>query len=133
MRRRQYERAIQTCRIATAVMFAMGGAGIIICARLQLDGVSMTVSSCLLIVAIVVFVLLVLEQLIAAILATFQGRFSVASLMVLTVVAAIFFAFYRKSPALSVFVLCIVGFIVAMSLETRRLKPDESSDDNIEV
>ena len=120
MANQPYQRAVHVSRIATAFLFAAGGAGLIVCASLRIRGMPIYASLGLLAVGAVVFALLVLEQL-AAVWFTCRGRFSMAGLMLVTAAASIFFAVFRNSTTLAIALLCVGLTIAAACLESRRI------------
>jgi hypothetical protein len=83
MNRQRYERAIQFLGVAAAVVFAVGGAGIVVDANLHIE-----TGACVFLVTILVsaflLALLILEQLASVWFTTQRGRISMAGLKRLT-------------------------------------------------
>ena len=79
MNRQRYERAIQFLGVAAAVVFAVGGAGIVVDANLHIE-----TGACVFLVTILVsaflLALLILEQLASVWFTTQRGRISMAGL-----------------------------------------------------
>jgi hypothetical protein len=83
MNRQRYERAIQFLGVAAAVVFAVGGAGIVVDANLHIE-----TGACVFLVTILVsaflLALLILEQLASVWFTTQRGRISMPGLKRLT-------------------------------------------------
>jgi len=119
MNRQRYERSIQLARIVTALLFTLGGIGLVICANLRLQSESFGFVV-VIFVSLALLVFLILEQLASAWFATCRGRISLASLLLLTSAACVFFAVFRNSFSLAIVFLSVVLTIAAVCVESRR-------------
>ncbi len=131
LERSKYERFIQVTRVVTAWCFVASGVGLVVCSNARIEGGAILFGTGMSI-SFAVVVMLVFEQLLAAWIRTNRGRVSLAAMLVITAVAAVFFAIMRSSIALAFWTLAFALVFLGAVLEGKRTtrSPREAEDDD---
>jgi len=114
-----YHRFIQRARIGAAVAFSISAIGFVCCAYLRF-GIGAAAFGCVCIVCLAVVAALVAEQIFAAWITLRRGRFSLASLFLITTFFAILFAVMRHSVALALTLLVSSIVLASIGLVEKR-------------